>query len=50
MPIVKKTVIKMVPPAGYDSAPFSDHIDARCNFRFIKVEEDVWEDELVEYA
>ena len=50
MPMVKQTVKKMVPHVGLDTASFCHEIDSRCNFRFIEVEEEVWTDELVEYA
>lgn len=50
MPMVKKTVKKMVPPVGLDTTSFCHELDSRCNFRFIEVEEEVWTEELVEYA
>jgi len=50
MPMVKKTVKKMVPPEGYDNASVCTEIDGRCSFKFVEVIEDVWVDDLVEYA
>lgn len=50
MPMIKKTVKKMIPPEGLDSGTFCVQLDGHSNFKFIEIEVEEWVEELVEYA